>query len=407
MLAGDVVAKAITFAISLVLLNVLAPGEYITFGLFMTVVAIVVQFSDSGLNQSFIRFFSLYKDTNPARANAHLHFAARFKLGIFVLLGVALYFTASIISSSLDHPELTSGIQLLAIGLTGIGIFEFSLSVQQARQEFTRMAVLRVAEAVLKIGFILVFIVQGTFTLTNVYQAYSFVPIAVALFILFGTNIFRVKEQYSTKEIGSELLGFGKWVAFSSFATMFLQHIDTLIAAKLLPDADAGIYYAARRLCIPLQVLTGSIVTVFFPKAMALQSLDDLRKYIRSSFKVSVPVAALTVLYLIAVLLAVPVFFPAYTDSIPLIIVLYFGWIWTLVGNPITILLLSLNRANVATYISFGQLIVTGVMHWYFATYFGAMGVAVSSLFVWLLAGCVTYAFIYKYRHQIETVRKD
>jgi Na+-driven multidrug efflux pump len=127
-----------------------------------------------------------------------------------------------------------------------------------------------------------------------------------------------------------------------------------------------------------------------------------MKSYIRGTFRVTVPLVLLSLIYLAAMLLITPAAFPKYVDAMPYFLVLWIGYAWTILGNPLTILVLSINRADAAMYISLGQLALTVVSHYLFITRLGAMGAAVSTVLMWFLAGTVSLWYLYVNRREIE-----
>lgn len=401
---GDVSSKFLTFLITLSMFALLTPDEYKLYGLFITVLAAINQFTDSGLHQSFIRFYAVYKRDNPARAQAHYQFALTAKTAITVVTAVAVYFAAHAISVDiLRTPELESPLRIMTVAILGGGMMEFILAVLQARQEFVRFTFIRISEAAIKTGIIYAAILLGAFSLNLVYASYSIAPTIVAVFVIWFVSSLRGRTEYDWKDVGREVLGFGKWMMLTSFATMFLMRLDVFMISPLLAERpeEAGLYIAATKLCTPLIVLAGSVSTVFFPKAMELRSLDDMRRYVRRTFTVSLPVTGLGFAYLVAMYFVTPAFFPNYTASMPLFAVLFIGYAWTIIGNPITMLMLSIGRQRMATWIALGQLLLTVVSHYWFITHMGSMGAAVSSVLVWFAAGIVSMLYIYLHRHDI------
>jgi len=401
---GDVFSKFLTFLITLVLMALITPEEYKLYGLFITVLATVNQFTDSGLHQSFIRFHALYKREDPARAQAHFRFAVRLKILFVLSAALALFFAADFLASTvLRTPELGTPLRIMTLAVIGGAMIEFLLSVLQARQEFVRFTIIRVAEAAIKTGLIYGGILAGAFTLTLVYASYAVAPFVVLPVAVWFLSSLRGGGATDWRDIGREIWNFGKWMMLTSFATMFLMRLDVFMISPMLADRpdEAGLYIAATRLCTPLVVLAGSVVTVFFPKAMELRSLDEMRRYVRRSFSVSLPVTGIGLLYLLVVLLATPEFFPKYTASLPLFAVLFVGYAWTIIGNPLTMLILSINRARTATWIALGQLALTLGSHYLFISFMGSMGAAVSSVLVWFAAGLVSMTYIYLHRHEV------
>lgn len=404
--AGDVTAKFLTFLITLSMFALLTPDEYKLYGLFITVLAAVNQFTDSGLHQSFIRFYSLYKVDDPQRAQAHYRFALTAKTTITVATTVAVYLLAPAIANGLlATPQLEHPLRVMTIAILGGGMMEFLLSVLQARQEFTRFTFIRIAEAAVKTGIIYAAILLGMFSLPLVYGAYAIAPTLVAAVAIVAIAALRIGGSIDWRDIGREVLGFGKWMALTSFATMFLMRLDVFMISPMLADRpdEAGLYIAATKLCTPLIVLAGSVSTVFFPKAMELRTVADMRRYLRRTFAVSLPVTGIGLLYLVVMYFATPLFFPNYTASMPLFAVLFVGYAWTIIGNPVTMLMLSIGRQRMATWIALGQLLLTAVSHYLFISAMGSIGAAVSSVLVWFAAGVVSMVYIYHRRHDIST----
>jgi O-antigen/teichoic acid export membrane protein len=404
---GDVFSKFLTFLITLSMLALLTPDEYRLYGLFITVLAAVNQFTDSGLHQSFIRFYSLYRVDEPARARAHFRFALGAKIIIVITTAAILYVLGSFLAIDvLRAPELEAGLHIMALAVVGGGMMEFILAVLQARQEFKRFSVVRIAEAALKTGLIYGAIAFSFFSLTVVYASYAVAPLVVCAVAVFLVAMRSSRSEYHWRDIGREVFDFGKWMMITSFATMFLMRLDVFMITPMLADRpeEAGLYIAAAKLCTPLIVLAGSVSTVFFPRAMQLRTLDDMRRYVRRTFSLTLPVAGLGLIYLIAMYALVPVAFPAYTASMPLFAVLFFGYTWTIIGNPLTMLILSIGRERIATWIALGQLVLTLLSHYIFITVLGSMGAAISSVIIWFVAGSITLLFVYMHRHEVTDV---
>ncbi|MBE0645174.1 MAG: oligosaccharide flippase family protein [Bacteroidetes bacterium] len=404
---GDVSSKFLTFLITLSMFALLTPDEYKLYGLFITVLAAINQFTDSGLHQSFIRFYALYKRSDPPRAQAHFQFAIKVKTVIVILTAIALYFSAETVAITLLRtPELVVPLRIMTLAILGGGMMEFVLAVLQARQEFTRFTFIRILEAAIKTGVIYAAILLSAFSLTLVYASYAIAPLIVAVVAVLFVFSLRDRVDYDWKDIGREVLGFGKWMMVTSFATMFLMRLDVFMISPMLADRpeEAGLYIAATKLCTPLIVLAGSVSTVFFPKAMELRSLEEMRRYVGRTFAVSLPVTGIGFIYLIAMYFVTPAFFPKYTESMPLFAVLFIGYAWTIIGNPLTMLMLSIGRERVGTWVALGQLVLTVASHYWFITHMGSMGAAISSVLVWFAAGSISMLYIYLHRKEIEVI---
>lgn len=404
-LTGDIISKFLTFAISLILLRFVTPYEYSFFGAFITLIAMVNQFTDSGLNQSFIRFYAKYNDVQPEKARAYLSLVFRLKWIILPFAAILLYVIAPLLAVNFFHAEqLILPFRLLSIGLIGGGIFEFATSVLQAKQEFKKLSILRMVEASAKVLYIILVALLGIFSLLQVYLAYTTIPILIGGIAILFIGIHRENIEYDWKQIGRELFHFGKWIAVTSFSTMFLMKLDMLLVQFLIPQdkTAVGLYSAANRLCQPLVVVAGSVATLFYPKAMALRTVTEMKNFIRQTLSLSIPLSIAMSVYALLLYFILPSFAPEYTTAYPAFFILFIGYIFTILVNPITMLILTIGKPHIVAAISLTQLVITVIMHTVFILWLGSIGAAVSSVIIWLLAGTTSLWYLYLHKHHIN-----
>lgn len=400
---GDIIAKVMTFSISILLLKLISIEEIGYYGVFLSILAVVNQFTDLGLHQGVVRFYSLHNQTDAARSQSFIWLAFRCKWFIIPITSVILYFAAPWISMLLVHNDaLEHGLRLLSLGLFGTGFFEFSISVLQARQNFKLLTGLRITEAFAKLTYLLVTIYLGVFSLEQVFISYTIIPLFVGTLGLFTSRVFSARIKYPWKELFAELYHFTKWLAVTYMAIMILQHVDMFMVSGLITDnsVDVGLYSAARRLSIPLVVMAGSLTTLFFPKAMGITSHEQMLVYVKQTLKISIPVSVVSLTYLGVLHLVIPWFFVNITGSLPIINWLFAGYIFTILGNPVTILITAMGDTKVVAMINIIQFIVTLILHYVFITQLGSIGAAISSFIIWVIAG--TFSFWYIYNNQFK-----
>ena len=174
---GDVLSKSLTFLITVLLLRLVRPEEYALYGVFITVLATVQQFTDSGLHASLIRFTAQYLHMDAARAAGHLRFAWRVKWVALVFTGILLLAGSELLSRWVFFtPALGHPLRIIGAGLLGFGFFDFLLAVLQARQQFKALTILRVTEGFGKLAVIGAFAWAGAFSLDAVYYTYLGAP---------------------------------------------------------------------------------------------------------------------------------------------------------------------------------------------------------------------------------------
>ena len=401
-LSGDVLSKLLTFLISVMLIRFVTPAEYSYFGAFVTVVAMFNIIVDGGLNQSVIKFYGQYSGNDPRRAQSFIAFTLRLKLTIIPVAAFLLYIFSPFISRRLFHTDtLTEPFRLLTLGLIGAGLFDFTGAILQARQRYVTLSMARVAEGSLKFGYVLFFILIGAFSLEQVYLAYTVIPFGIGIVIVFIIGLHRERVLHDRKEISAELWRFAKWLVVLSYAKVVTTHLDMLLVQYLLPESktDVGLYSLANRLCQPLVVLAGSVFTLMNPKAMALKSKAQAKEYIRQSFTLTIPLSGLSVLYMIGLYILLPHYAPSYAAAYPAFFVLCLGWMVVILSNPVTLLIYTIGKSNVAAGIAAFQLCATAVLDYFFILQYGAIGAAFSSLIIWVLCAGLSLAYLRRHRH--------
>ncbi len=403
--SGDVFAKLLTFFISMVLVRFVSPEEYSYFGAFITMVVLFNSMVDLGLNQSIIKFYGKYAKSDPERAQSFVAFIFRLKLVIIPVGAFLLFLAAPALSHRVFHTEaLVAPLRLLTLGVIGAGLFEYTMSVLQARQQYKWLSIGRVSESALKFVYVAVFILLGAFSLRQVYIAYTVVQLGIGVAVALMMGLYREKMTRDWKEISTELFRFAKWLVVFSFATIITLRLDMLLVQYLLPEnkADVGLYSFANRLAQPLLVLSGSIFTLMNPKAMALKSKRETKHYIRQSFLLTIPVSALSLLYMFVVYFVLPRYAPAYTQAYPAFFVLCVSSIAVILTSPISLLIYTIGKSNVAAGIAVLQLLAMAILDYIFITRFGAIGAALGSLVVWTLSGAVSTVYVYSRQHLFD-----
>jgi len=79
-LTGDFISKGFLFFVNLILMKVSTQEEFALFSIYITFLGLGQQFSDLGINQGVIKYYSAYKNDNINKANAFLSFGFKFKL---------------------------------------------------------------------------------------------------------------------------------------------------------------------------------------------------------------------------------------------------------------------------------------------------------------------------------------
>jgi O-antigen/teichoic acid export membrane protein len=396
-LSGDFVSKGLLFLVNLVLMKYSSIQDFGLFSIYVTFLGLGQQFSDFGINQGIIKYYSLYKKQNFERANSFLDLGFKIKL--------VLAFSLSLIYLLLAYPTAIyvytdihiTPLFIAAIGTVGASLLDFIQSVFQAKQDYRKMAITKILEGSLKLSGLLLLFVLKEFTIVKTFWIYSIVPIIV--FLIAYTMYKPVKISYDKKDIFTELYSFSKWVFLASLTTMIMVRLDILMLSIFNVSDFAGIaiYSAGFKLCVPLQVTVLSMVTVFFPKAMEIKGKSEAKAFIFSTLKVTLPLTISFIFFSILVKYFVPVVFPNYVESLPIFYVLVFANILNLIGNPITIIIFAINQQKKAVMINVIQLFINILANLILYYYFSMIGIAFGTLITFVVGAILSSYYILQY----------
>jgi O-antigen/teichoic acid export membrane protein len=367
------------------------------FSIYITFLNLGQQFSEFGINQGVIKYYSLYKTQNFERANSFLNFGFKIK---FILA-----FSLSLVYLLLVYPTATyiyadthiTPLFIAAIGTFGASLLDFIQSVFQAKQDYKKMAITKILEASIKFGGLLSLFILKEFTIVKTFWLYTIVPLVI--FLIACTMYKPVKTTYNKKDIFMELYEFSKWIFLASITTMIMGKLDILMLSffNVNDFARIAIYSAGVKLCVPLQVATISMIIVFFPKAMEIKDKSEARTFIFSTLKITFPLTIGFMVFSVLVKYFIPVIFPNYVESLPIFYVLFFAYILNLIGNPITIIILAIKKKKKALMINIIQLFINILANLILYHYFSAIGIAYGTLITFAVGATLSAYYIVRY----------
>jgi O-antigen/teichoic acid export membrane protein len=317
---------------------------------------------------------------------------------IAISLSILYYLLADATSQYIYHQEsLLLPLSIAAGGVLGGSLLDFINSVLQGEQKYSRLAFIKMLEGSLKLGGLIILVLLKIFSINLVFLLYTIVPIFI---FLFGTNLRKwEKLSYDFKEIFSELYNFSKWIFLTSLITMVMSRLDIIMLSFLKSNDynSLGIYSAGLKLGVPLLVATGSMITVYYPKAMTLSTKNEIRKYVSQTLKTTIPISLGFVCFWSLIEILIPIYFNNYIDSLPIFRILLIAYIFTLIGNPITLLMFVINKQKVATLINTLQLVINIPLNLVFYKYFDISGIALGTLITYFIGGVLTFQYLLRY----------
>ena len=396
-LSSEFASKGFLFLVNLMLMKYSSVQDFGLFSIYVTFLGLGQMFSDFGINQGIVKYYSLYKTQDFERANSFLNFGFKIKFILAFSLSLVYLLLAYPTAIYVYTDTYITPLFIAAIGTLGGSLLDFIQYVFQAKQDYKKMAISKLIEGFLKLSGLLVLFTLKEFTIIKTFWIYAIVPIIV---FLFACTMYKpVKTTYNKKDIFMELYGFSKWIFLASITTMIMGRLDILMLSFLNVSDFAGIaiYSAGTKLCVPFLIATASVVVVFFPKAMEIQNKTEAKTFVFSTLKVTVPLTIVFIVFSVLVKYFIPVIFPNYVNSLPIFYVLVFAYILNLIGNPITIIILAINQQKKALIINIIQLFINILANLILYHYFSAIGIAYGTLITFIVGATLSSYYIFRY----------
>ena len=262
----------ITFIVGIILARLLEPREFGLVGMTTIFIAISQSFIDSGFTQALIR----KQDCTQADFSTVFYF----NLAVGILFFLLLSFTAPLISSFFNEPQLTLIVQVLAIGLI---INAFTI-VQRAR--LTKAINFKLQTKISIIASIL----SGLISIWMAYNGYgvwslvakTLTGYTLTSMLLWLWNKWKPTLEFS-KESFKELFSFGSKLLLSGLLDTTYNNIYLLIIGKFFSATELGYYTRADQFkSLPSQNITGVIQRVSYP---VLSSIQDDKQQLKAAYK--------------------------------------------------------------------------------------------------------------------------
>ena len=230
---NNLVLRAGSFAVGIVLARVLTPGEFGVYAVALTVQAVLMTLADLGLSADLIR-------TDDVRRRAPTVGALGLVSG--GLLAVCMAATSGTVAELMGSPESAEVIALLSVTLllAGAGVVPFAMLQRDFRQ--------RTLFGIASVDFV----VSTLVTVSLLVAGWGVVSLAVgrivaqciALALQFRASGTRPRYRFD-REVAGSVLGFGVPVAGANLLSWALLNIDNVVIARVAGPVSLGFYVLA------------------------------------------------------------------------------------------------------------------------------------------------------------------
>jgi len=233
---------------SIILARFMFPENFGLYSLTMSIALIFMTFADSGLNQTLIRYFSLYKNKKKAVAYFRYLFKIKFLLSFFVsltLLVIAYPFSFIIFKK----PQLFIPLILASLFiLTSLFVSFFSsifYAIRKVKYVGIKEIIFQITRLVLTV---FVFIsLASTYYVFGVITGLILTNIFILLLLLSWLNNFIPSIFKKTKEEVRKIqvLKFLGYITLSSISGIFFTYVDTIMLGFFVSFLYIGYYRVA------------------------------------------------------------------------------------------------------------------------------------------------------------------
>jgi O-antigen/teichoic acid export membrane protein len=379
-LIGKTFTAVAAFLLSVSIARNLGKSEFGFFSLSISIMVVTSELIGSeAADNGLVRFASPYIRTKIEKANQIFQLFFKYKIitasaviiiSIVVLNPVLIRFT--------NEKYLNDAIVYGVIGGAIASLWRYNLSVFQCFERFTSYAIFHTIPNAIKIFFVTILIL-----LNCLYLHAVFLINVISLIIGFLLGyIFIPKFKFTKTETyqdpTKQIYNFTKWIYLTNIILSIYSKIDLFLLAYFVDIKDVGIYSAALTIISFLDLLYASLLAALFPVASRINQNSQKFTYLKKSLSLSaLSCLIVSPLFFLFGPIVITIYSAEYIESIILIKVLFIGFLFSLMLNPLILVLYVLNKANIITTIFLFLLLVhiTNCIIW--IPQYGAMAAAV------------------------------
>lgn len=271
-------AQLVTFVVSIVLARLLMPEDYGTIALVTVFTTIMQVFVDSGLGTALIQ----KKDADDLDFSSVFYF----NFVVCIILYLVMFFSAPIIASFYNMPELTPVVRVISLTIIISGVKGVQQSYVSRNMLFKRFFYATLGGTVFSafLGIAMAYAGFGVWAIV----AQQLSNTAIDTLILWITVKWRPKLMFSWDRLKG-LLGFGWKMLCSALLDTGYNNLRNLLIGKLYSSSDLAFYNQGDK--FPKLIVTNinaSIDSVLLP-AMSIEQDDKnrVKNMTRRAIKVS------------------------------------------------------------------------------------------------------------------------
>ncbi|MHC4597620.1 MAG: oligosaccharide flippase family protein [Planctomycetota bacterium] len=387
---GSLTAKGIALAILFALAHLLDRRNYELFAMALTIMWVVFEFTELGLNRSMVR--QAAEDVEKGRvdrAAGLFRFVALFKIVLWVVVFLTCWLTSGpIVRAFMEGGGERRHVLLAVAAGIGLGGIVLLNGIFHSYKHFTKDVVLSVTQNVFKLAGVLLLAAMAKLGLDGAITVYAMAPWgAVLVGIFLVPRGIRRWGRFDRKDFAA-LTRFGGAFALIIFLRSLEYRLGIFLLKSLYPgEGEVADFFLAQQLNMGFLFLLGAYSTVMFSK---ISSMGGWREVIQVQKKSVLPLGLFALgvgLCIVAAGAFIPLLLPLqYAQTVPSARWLFLSLIFNIFGTPASMILFHAKRLWVIFATNLVAVCLLTLLAFGWIPRFGAPGLAA--------AQCVALAFL-------------
>ncbi len=364
------------------LARLLGPSDFGLFTLSVTVLALVADVGNLGINTGIVNFVAKYFESDRQRSDKFLKLGFYSKIILSLLVLISGYIFSPLIAVGIfSKPELVIPLRLVFLGVGTTWLFSFTTSYYQASQKFISWGVIQLITNFIRLACVLYYSSVTVLDLRISVIFYITAPLIGFSLSFINISINFIKEKIDA-ETKNEFFNYNKWVAIFGGISAFSSRSDTFVLGRVVAPYNLGLYSAANQLVQVVPQLIGAIGTVVAPKFSSFNNDQKMLEYYKKLQVMVVGVAILILFSTPIVKIIVNSFFgPEYINSYRIFIVLLISMLVFLISIPFhNAIIYYYSYPKLFTYLSVINLLVVFPLAYLLTVKYGVFATAYASL---------------------------
>lgn len=364
------------------LARVLGPSDFGIFILSVTVLALVADIGNLGINTGIVNFVSKYFKSDIQRSMKFLKLGLFSKILLSLIVFILGYWLSPFVSENIfNKPELITPLRLVFLGVGTTWMFSFTTSYYQASQRFVSWGIIQIFTNFIRLAGVIAVFYFGELNINISIIFYIIAPLIGFLLSFINISTDYIKENIG-KDIRDEFINYNKWVAVFGGFSAFSSRADTFVLGRLAKPVGIGLYSAANQLVQVIPQLIGAIGTVVAPKFSSFNNDEKMLKYFKK-LQVMVIGIALTILFFSPIVrYIINIFFGKdYVNSFSIFLILLISMLVFLISIPVhNVIIYYYSYPKLFSYLSVVNLLVVLPSAYFLTIKFGVFTTAYAVL---------------------------